>query len=141
MEEGFAGDEGGDQFGTPYVAGGAGDGEFVGEAGGHVHGVGHECEGGHLVGELFAEEEEVCVGRVGGLEVFKGDGGGDPFCADGGVDFCAEGGVVRRVWGILSVGTKFVHGEEDGVISVDTVAAAMVFVYTLEGDVGCIILD
>ncbi len=141
MEEGFAGDEGGDQFGTPDVAGRAGDGEFVGEAGGHVHGVCHECEGGHLVGEVFAEEEEVCVGRVGGLEVFKGEVGGYPFCADGGVDLCAESGVVRWVWGILDVGTEFVHCEEDRVISIDAVAAAVVFVYTLKGDVGCVILD
>ncbi len=141
VEEGFAVDEGGDEFGAPDVAGGAGDGEFVGEAGGHVHGVGHEGEGGELVGEAFAEEEEVGVGGVGGLEEFEGEVGGDPFRADGGVDFCAEGGVVGWVRGVLRVGTEFVHCEEDGVISVDAVAAAIVFVYTLEGDVGCVILD
>jgi len=106
-----------------------------------VHGVGHESEGGQLVGELFAEEEEICVGGVDGLEEFEGEIGGDPFCADGGIDFCAEGGVVRWVWGVLGIRTEFVHCEEDGVIFIDAVAAAMVLVYPLEGDVGCVILN
>ena len=46
VEEGFPGDEGGDELGAPDVAGGTGDGEFVGVSRGHVHYVGHEKVGG-----------------------------------------------------------------------------------------------
>ena len=141
MEIGFAGDEGGEELGAPDVAGGAGDVHLVREAGGHVEGVGHECESGHLVGELFAEEEEIGVGGVGGLEVVEDDGGWNPFGFDGGVDFTAKsavGGVFRSCGRCRA---EFVHGEENRVIFIETVAAAMVFIYALEGDVGRIVLD
>lgn len=133
VEEWLSGDEGRDEFGAPYVSCAAGDGEFVGVAGGDVHGVCDESEGGHLVRELFAEEEEVCEGGIGGLEVVEGDVCGDPFCADGGVDFCAEGGVVGWIWRRVGrVGTELVHCEEKGVVFVEGVAATVVFVNSLE---------
>lgn len=141
VEQGFTGDEGGDEFGAPDVSGSAGDGEFVREAGGHVHGVRHEGERGELVGELFAEEEEVGVGGVGGLEVVEGEVVRDPFGADGGVDFGPQGGGVGGVLGDGGVGAEFVHGEEDGVVFVDGVAPTVVFVDAEEGDVGCVVLD
>ena len=141
MEDGFGGYEGGDEFGTPDVAGGAGDGEFVREAGGHVHDVGHESERGHLVGELLAEEEEVWVGRVGGLEVVESYGGWHPFSADGVVNLCAERGLMGSISGRSRIGAKFVHCEEDGVVFVLAVAAAVVFVDPLKRDVGSVVLD
>ena len=141
VEEGFAGDEGGDEFGAPDVSGGAGDGHFVGEAGGDVHDVGHEGEGGHLVGELFTEEEEVWVGGVGRLEVVERDGGGNPFGSDGGEDFHAESCEVRVILGDRRIGTEFVHCKEDRIVLVETIAAAVVFVDALKGDVGCVVLN
>lgn len=83
MEVGFSGDKGGDELGAPYISSSARDGEFVWEAGGHVHGVSHESESGHLVGELLPEEEKVWVGGVGRLEVVKGESRRHPFGTDG----------------------------------------------------------
>lgn len=86
MEDGLTERHARDEFGAPNSARGAGDGEFLGEARVHVHDVGHERQGGELVGEGAAEEPEVGELGEGGAEVVLEDGRWDIFLLN-----CAEG--------------------------------------------------
>ncbi len=87
MEQGASGSHGRDKLRTPDRAGTARNGEFVGEARVHVHGVGHEGEGGKLIGELTTEEKEVGERGVGLLKVVEDDSGRDESVLDGGEGF------------------------------------------------------
>lgn len=71
----------------------------------------------------------------------EGEGLRDPAGANCGEDLGAEGVVVDWVGWIVGGGPKLVHGEEDGVVFVDAVAAAVVFIDALEGDVGGVVFD
>ena len=122
-----------------------------------MHGVGHKSQRGELVGELAAEEEEVGVGGVGGLEVLEGNGGGDELFLDGGKGFEFKGLVgeflgfvislkARIYWwesyisAVLSQSSHLVHGEEHWIILVCAVPSAMIFEYSLERYIRSVVL-
>ena len=120
------------EFRAPYITRSTRDRELVRKAAGHVHDVGHKCQGSELVRELAAEEEEVRIRGIGCLEVVECDFVRNPFALDSREDLCAKRVILGLIYLVWRRRPKPFHSEEDRFVFVLIIAPAMVFIYPLK---------
>lgn len=97
MQDGLTNRHTRNQFGTPDAAGLSRDEQLMRKARVHVHDVGHESQGGKMVGEGAAEEPEVVEGGEGGAEVVLDDCVGNIFLLNGGEGLQADAVCVIQI--------------------------------------------